>query len=182
MLCLPTKEENVGIKILLNFGAPFGRYKSPKYCDEANLSAVSPALQDVEIVCASFEAVLVRAKPGDFVYFDPPYVPLSQTAHFTAYHANGFAQREQELLRDICLELTERKVSVMLSNSKTEVIRRLYSKRHFRTDEVQANRAINCNGEKRGKITELIITNYPLQRAAQLRLLESRAPFLVPSG
>lgn len=160
------------------FNVPFGRYKSPKHLDRENLLAVSQALQEVDILCTSFETVLERAVPGDWVYFDPPYVPLSQTANFTSYHANGFGPSDQERLRDVCVELSKNKVYMMLSNSDTETIRALYDLPYFVIDEVLANRAINCNGAKRGKITELVITNYPLERIIQLRLLERRAPYL----
>lgn len=145
------------------FNVPFGRYKSPKYLDEENLLAVSQALQGVDILCAPFETVLERVVPGDWVYFDPPYMPLSQTANFTSYHANGFRLSDQEHLRDVCVELSKNKVYVMLSNSEAEPIRSLYSLPYFIIDEVLANRAINCNGAKRGKITELVITNYPVE-------------------
>lgn len=161
------------------FNVPFGRYKSPKYLDQENLLAVSQALQDVDILCTPFETVLERVVPGDWVYFDPPYVPLSQTANFTSYHANGFGLSDQEHLRDVCVELSKNRVYVMLSNSDTETIRSLYSLPYFAIDEVLANRAINCNGAKRGKIKELVIANYPVERAIQLRLLEQRAPYLV---
>lgn len=161
------------------FNVPFGRYKSPKYLDRENLLAVSQALQNVEILCASFDTVLEMAQAGDWVYFDPPYVPVSQTANFTAYHANGFDLQDQERLRDVCMTLSRNNVYIMVSNSDTAIVRSLYQSRYFAIDEVLANRAINCNGAKRGKITELVITNYPVNRAIQLRLLEQRAPYLV---
>jgi len=164
------------------FNVPFGRYKSPKYCDVDNLYAVSKALQDVNITCAPFEKVLEHAKPGDFVYFDPPYVPVSKTANFTAYQVNGFSQDDQRKLRDICVELTARDVNVMLSNSDTDLVRTLYDSPNFTFSEVQANRAINSNAKKRGKVTELIVTNYPIERVAQLRLLESRTRFATNSS
>ncbi len=161
------------------FNVPFGRYKSPKYLDKENLLAVSQALQDIEILCAPFESVIDRADAGDWVYFDPPYVPMSQTANFTSYHANGFGLKDQERLRDVCIELSRNNVYITLSNSDTEIIRSLYASAYFAIDEVLANRAINCNGAKRGKITELVITNYPVERAIQLQLLEQRAPYLM---
>lgn len=142
------------------FNVPFGRYKSPKYLDQENLLAASKALQDVDILCASFESVVGRVIPGDFVYFDPPYVPISQTANFVSYHENGFGLSDQEHLRDVCVELSKNKVYVMLSNSNTETVKSMYDLPYFTTDEVLANRAINCKGEKRGKIAELVITNY----------------------
>lgn len=142
------------------FNVPFGRYKSPKYCDEENLRAVSAALQDVNVACAEFDQVLSMAAAGDLVYFDPPYVPLSQTASFTAYHANGFSSADQTRLRNVCIELSEIGAYVLLSNSDTELIRSLYNPQYFTISKVEANRAINCVGGKRGKITELIVTNY----------------------
>lgn len=161
------------------FNVPFGQYKSPKYLDKENLLAVSRALENVEILCTSFDTVIERAKPGDWVYFDPPYVPLSQTSNFTSYHANGFGLTDQERLRDICIELSRNNVYITLSNSDTAIIRSLYNYPNFAIDEVLANRAINCNGEKRGKITELVITNYPVEKAVQLRLLEQQSSYLV---
>lgn len=161
------------------FNVPFGRYKSPKYLDKDNLLAVSRALQNVDILCTSFETVLERANPGDWIYFDPPYVPLSQTSNFTSYHANGFGLRDQERLRDVCIELSRNNVYITLSNSDTDIIRDLYGSAYFVIDKVLANRAINCNGAKRGKITELIVTNYPIEQAVQLRLLEKKSPYLV---
>lgn len=158
------------------FNVPFGRYKSPKYLDRENLLAVSQALQKVEIVCTSFETVVEKAQPGDWVYFDPPYVPVSPTANFTAYHANGFDLRDQERLRDVCITLTRNNVYVMVSNSDTPVVRSLYASSPFVIDEVQANRAINCDSAGRGKITELVITNYLPHRAIQLQLFDHEGP------
>jgi DNA adenine methylase len=156
------------------FNVPFGRYKSPNYCDQDNLRAVSKALRKVEIACVPFEKVLDRAQPGDLVYFDPPYVPLSETSNFTGYQPNGFSLDDQRRLHDVCMELTEQNVSVMLSNSDTDFVQRLYAAPCFSVSEVQANRAINSNARKRGKLTELVITNCSAERARQLRLLESR--------
>ena len=143
------------------FNVPFGRYKNPRYVDEANIRAVSLALQQIDIHHAPFESVLDHAQPGDLVYFDPPYVPLSATANFTAYYAGGFSMQDQRRLRDVCVELTRREVWVILSNSDTPVVRELYSGSPFTISEVYANRAINSNATRRGKTTELTITNYP---------------------
>jgi DNA adenine methylase len=143
------------------FNVPFGRYRSPRTCDPDNLRAVSAALQGVDIRCAPFETVLEWARPGDLVYFDPPYAPLSATAYFTAYQAGGFSAADQARLRDVCAELARRGVYVMLSNSDTEEIRSLYEAARFVLSRVEANRAINSNASRRGKITELIITSYP---------------------
>lgn len=142
------------------FNVPFGRYASPPYLDRENLLAVSQSLQSVDILCASFETILDRAAPQDWVYFDPPYMPVSPTAHFTSYQANGFGLSDQERLRDVCVELSKNRVYVTLSNSDTGVIRTLYDLPGFAVHQVLANRAINCNGTGRGKISELIITNF----------------------
>jgi DNA adenine methylase len=144
------------------FNVPFGRYKAPNYCDRSNLAAVSRALQDVDLACAPFECVLERARAGDWVYFDPPYAPLSRTANFTGYQANGFTAEDQRRLRDVGAELALRGVSVMVSNSDTELVRSLYAPPTFALDRVLAQRAINSNGARRGKITELIVTSYPI--------------------
>lgn len=161
------------------FNVPFGKYKNPNYLDKDNLKAVSRALQKVDIHNAPFETVLDYAKAGDLVYFDPPYVPLSQTANFTSYQANGFSLDDQRRLRDVCIELTRRNVYIILSNSDTETVRNLFSPYSFEINEVLANRAINCNGKRRGKMTELIITNYPTEKAVQLQLLERQPVFRV---
>ncbi len=142
------------------FNVPFGSYKSPKICDEPNLLAVSQALQGVKIACKSFETVARKASKQDLVYFDPPYEPLSKTANFTSYQKDGFTQDSQRLLRDVCHKLTKREAKVILSNSSAALIHELYGSNGFHIDEVQANRAINSNPAKRGKLTELIVTNY----------------------
>ncbi len=152
------------------FNVPFGRYKSPAYLDRENLLAASQALQHVEILCAPFDTVAERAEPGDWVYFDPPYVPVSQTANFTSYYANGFTLQDQERLRDVCIALSQKEVYVMVSNSDAALVRSLYASPYFTVDKVQANRAINSNGAKRGKITELVITNYRVDQLLEPRL------------
>ena len=140
------------------FNAPFGRYKNPNYRDPDNLYAVAKALANIDLTNAPFENILDNAKSGDLVYFDPPYVPLSATANFTGYSANGFAYADQVRLRDVCVELDKRGVYVLLSNSATDIVRDLYNP-HFKLEEVQARRAINSNPNKRGKLAELVVTN-----------------------
>jgi len=143
------------------FNVPFGRYKNPNYVDSPNLIAVSQALQQADIHRAPFECVLDHAKAGDLVYFDPPYVPASETANFTSYQAGGFLECDQIKLKEICAELTKKDVHLILSNSDTKMVRDLFSHDSFEINEVYANRAINSNGKGRGKTIELIITNYP---------------------
>lgn len=141
------------------FNAPFGRYKNPKFRDVENLHAVAKALTNVSLQNESFNIVLENTRPGDFVYFDPPYVPLSVTANFTSYHRDGFGYDEQVRLRNVACELDQRGVHVMLSNSATEVVRDLYGS-HFNIEQVLARRAINSDPNKRGKLSEFLITNY----------------------
>ncbi|MFA6034025.1 MAG: DNA adenine methylase [Myxococcota bacterium] len=138
------------------FNVPFGSYKNPAICDENNLLACSEALQDTEILHEDFSKVLTRVRKGDFVYFDPPYVPLSATSMFTGYTAEGFGPEEQLRLRDVALELKRRGVKVLLSNSAAGLVRQIYSD-NFEIEEVLASRHINCKAEGRSKITELIM-------------------------
>jgi DNA adenine methylase len=140
------------------FNVPFGRYKNPKILDDENLLAVSNTLSKVRIFHRSFELVTEEAKKGDFVYFDPPYVPLTNTANFTSYTQNAFGLKEQEKLAETFRKLADRGCHVMLSNSDTALVRELYSDFHLFT--VKAARAINCQPDKRGQITELVVSNY----------------------
>ncbi len=140
------------------FNVPVGSYKNPRILNENGLHAASAALQGAELGCAGFESLLERAKPGDFVYFDPPYEPVSETASFTSYARDGFSREDQTRLREVYRALDRRGCRLMLSNSNVPFIRKLY--RGFRIDAVAAPRAINCNAKKRGKVTELVVRNY----------------------
>ena len=140
------------------FNVPVGSYKNPRILDENGLCAASYALQAVHLACVGFESLLESAKPGDFVYFDPPYEPVSETASFTSYARNGFTREDQTRLRDVCRALDRRGCKLMLSNSDVPFIRELYQ--DFRTDTVAAARAINCNAKKRGKVSEVVVRNY----------------------
>jgi DNA adenine methylase len=137
---------------------PFGRYKNPRIVDEKNLRAVSEALKRAEILLDDFGRVLDFARPGDFVYFDPPYYPLSRTANFTDYTAESFGPEDQKRLARVFRELDRRGCLVMLSNSDTTFIRDLY--RGYDVRVVYAKRAINCQAEGRRPISELVIRNY----------------------
>jgi len=138
------------------FNVPFGRYKNPTICDGGRLMACSEALQNVTLVHGDFMGVEERAEPGDFVYFDPPYVPLNTTSSFTSYTRDGFTIDDQIRLRDLALRLKERGVHVLLSNSSAEVVRELYSPK-FTVKEVMASRAINSRASARGKVAELLM-------------------------
>ncbi|HRY36964.1 MAG: DNA adenine methylase [Candidatus Paceibacterota bacterium] len=143
------------------FNVPFGKYTNPLICDEDNLRKVSKALYNIDIKHQDYKEVLKKAKKGDFVYFDPPYYPVSKTASFTSYTAETFLEKEQTELRDTLVELNKRGCFVMLSNSDTPFINKIYSGiKGVRINKVQAGRAINSNGSGRGKITEVLITNY----------------------
>lgn len=141
-----------------HFNVPIGRYTNPRILDEEGLRRASAALQGAELVQQSFEQILRQARPSDFVYFDPPYAPLSETANFTSYAEGGFGLAEQERLRDVFAELDRKRCKVMLSNSDTPLIHELY--KGYRIDRVAAPRAINCNAKKRGPITEVVVRNY----------------------
>lgn len=102
----------------------------------------------------------LNAGADDFVYFDPPYQPLSATASFTSYAKSSFGEREQEALRDVCLALHDQGAKVMLSNSDTPLIRALYTGGVFTIETVQAPRYVNSRADARGAVNELLITNY----------------------
>ncbi|MUL36464.1 DNA adenine methylase [Gloeocapsopsis dulcis] len=139
------------------FNVPMGKYKNLQICNSELLRAVAQALQVTQIEVKPFEAVLNYAKsPEDFVYFDPPYYPLSNTSNFTAYSRDAFNKDDQIKLKDVCVELAHRGVKVMQSNSDCLFIRELY--RDFKIYEIKAARAINSNATKRGKISEVLIT------------------------
>lgn len=141
------------------FNVPIGKYKNPKICNSELLRSVSVALQTTQIEVRHFETVLNYAESAqDFVYFDPPYYPLTPTSNFTAYSRYAFNKDEQIKLKEAFTELTMRGVKVMLSNSDSLFIRELY--REFKIHEILASRAINSDAKKRGKITELLVTSY----------------------
>lgn len=140
------------------FNVPFGNYKNPTIFNEDNLLAVSGLLKNAELHTMSFEKVLNYAETNDFIYLDPPYYPLNGTSKFTSYTKDNFLEKEQKKLAEVFRELDKRGCKVMLSNSNTEFIKNLYQ--DYRNETVNANRFINCDGTKRGIITELVILNY----------------------
>ncbi len=137
------------------FNAPFGRYTNPTICDEPNLRACAEALAGTQLITGDFEDIVSRAKRGDFVYFDPPYVPVSATADFTSYTKDGFGWKDQERLAACALRLKRSGVSVLLSNSDQPHVRRLYKGFEMRT--VKARRNVNSKAGLRGHVNELLI-------------------------
>lgn len=140
------------------FNVPMGSYKNPDIVQEDRLRLASKLLKNVIIKVMSFEKVLDFAKKDDFIYFDPPYYPLKNKKSFTTYTKDSFMEKEQELLADVFKKLDKKGCSVMLSNSDTKFIKDLYL--DYNIHLVQATRMINCNGDKRGKINEVVVTNY----------------------
>jgi DNA adenine methylase len=137
------------------FNVPFGRYKTPRILDKPRLFAAAEALQGVELTVEDFEESCKAAKRGDFVYFDPPYVPVSKTASFAAYHSKAFDFAEHQRLAKTFARLNKRRVTLLLSNSDTPETRELFQA--FDTRTVQATRAINSKGAKRGAVPELLV-------------------------
>jgi DNA adenine methylase len=152
------------------FNVPAGRYANPKICDPDALRAVATALRapGVSVRLASFDGVAFAAQAGDFLYFDPPYAPLSATARFTSYTADGFDAGAQMRLQQVMLDLARRGCRVLLSNSTAPVIHRLYGRDNpeaqavgLRAVKVPARRAINSRATRRGAVKEYLITNLP---------------------
>lgn len=142
------------------FNVPYGRYKNPKIVDVDLLYQISEYLNenDIEILQTDFAEAIKDAKTGDFVYFDPPYIPLNETSSFTSYTHEGFSYEEQVRLRDTFKELTERGVYAMLSNSSSPLVEELY--KDFNIYFVEAQRTNGAKSSSRGKISEIIVTNY----------------------
>ena len=140
------------------FNVPMGNYKNPAIVDSKTLVKAHITLQNVHLATAKYEAVLQCANARDFVYFDPPYHPVSATSSFTSYTSEDFGEDQQRKLSEVVRELSRRGCMVMVSNSDTPLIWGLYN--GFRRTHVKASRLINSNSEQRGKIRELVITNY----------------------
>ena len=147
------------------YNVPFGRYKNPKIVDVDRIQAASRLLKNIIISSDRFYSVKEHAKLGDIVYFDPPYLPISETSDFTAYSKSGFGYEDHELLRKTCIELHDRGVLFVQSNSYVEPIIDLYREvDEFRLEKVQMNRAINSKATQRGEVNEILITNIPKKK------------------
>ena len=145
------------------FNSPFGHYKNPNIVNEPVLRAVNKYFSSSNITFCNedFAVTLGRISKGSFVYLDPPYDPVSDTANFTGYNRGGFDRNEQIRLKQCCDELTQRGVKFMLSNSATTFIKELY--KDYDISIVQAKRAINSDASKRGAIEEVLIRNYGIE-------------------
>ena len=142
-----------------------GAYKNPLICDDENLKAISAALQKVEIVCGDYRESESFIDDKTFVYFDPPYRPLTETSSFTSYTENMFDDAAQIELAEFVQKLDKKGARVVVSNSDPKNVNMdddffddLYRHQHIK--RIEANRMINSNARSRGKISELLIANY----------------------
>ncbi len=142
------------------FNAPFGKYPNPNIAPPKIIYAVSDYLNkaDISITSTDFAEAVETARAGDFIYFDPPYDPVSDTSSFTGYHKSAFGRSEQERLFKVFKDLDRRGCKVMLSNSDTRFIRDLY--KNYKKEDILATRRINAVGSGRGAIREVLIMNY----------------------
>jgi len=147
------------------FNVPFGRYKNPTICDERNLKEVHKSLHDVKLISGDFEKADKYIEKETFVYFDPPYKPISRSSYFTSYSKGGFTDSDQKRLSQFYKKMDKRKAYLLLSNSdpknedpENDFFDKLY--KGFTIERVDANRFINCDPKRRGSIKELIIKNY----------------------
>jgi DNA adenine methylase len=141
------------------FNVPFGRKAKISLGEESNFRSVSEIFKTVVLENKPFEVLADKVKPGDLVYFDPPYVPLSETSAFTSYSAGGFGMKEQIQLRDLFVQLDKAGVNVVMSNSSAPVIRdELYKGYAF--TEIQASRNVSASARGRAAVTELIVSNF----------------------
>ena len=142
------------------FNVPFGRYKDPKIVDEQRIREASRLLQNIEIYSERFYNVRNHVESGDIVYFDPPYLPVSETSDFTSYSKTGFGYDDHVRLRDTCLALDRMGVYFVQSNSYVEPVIELYQGiPSFKIEVVQMNRPINSKVSKRGQVNEILVTN-----------------------
>ena len=149
-----------------DFNVPVGRYAAPRICDEQTLRAAAAVLRSSAVTLhhRSFTEVAEAAGPGDLIYFDPPYAPLTATSRFTAYTPDSFSAEDQQTLQQLAVTLAERGCVVIVSNSTARVVTDLYQapearRAGLRTYRIPARRAINSNASRRGSIEEYIIAN-----------------------
>jgi DNA adenine methylase len=143
------------------FNTPFGGRSDVKIVERASLMNASALLRACTLTQEDFEVILDHASPGDFVYIDPPYWPLEGYADFKRYTRDFFGKEDHRRLAACFRRLSDRGIKALLSNSSCPEVKNLY--RGFHQVEVSATRQINCISTKRGKIKELLVTNYPLE-------------------
>jgi DNA adenine methylase len=137
---------------------PWGKYENPSVCDAETVHACHASLKGVHVHTEGFEQSLARVKPGDLVYMDPPYVPVSVTSNFTGYGKLGFGERDQEDLAGEFRRLDKLGAKCVLSNSDCSWVRELYE--GFNIRSVSARRNVNSDGKKRGPVAEVVVTNF----------------------
>lgn len=146
------------------FNVPFGDMKNPTICDDDALSAASALLQHCDMFCMNTLEDLpkIECRAGDFVYFDPPYDPVSKTASFTSYTKAGFGLPHHKRLAELASTIADSGACVMLSLSDTALMRELYEApgSRWNVDRVSARRSISCKGKSREAVTELIVRSY----------------------
>lgn len=142
------------------FNTPYGKYKNPNIVNASTIRAVSKYFNKgtIKIISGDYKDSLKGLRKGAFVYFDPPYVPISTSSSFTGYTEGGFSLKNQEELKEQCDKLNARGINFLLSNSDCEFIRELYKDYNIIT--VKAKRNINRNGSDRGEINEVLVMNY----------------------
>jgi DNA adenine methylase len=140
------------------FNVPFGKYANPKICDDKILLACSKALQGCRIEVRDFEETVSDATEGDFIYFDPPYVPVTATSNFTSYTDKGFDDNDQARVASVAQRLVSRGVQVLASNSDMPAVHSLYSS--FHRTSVPARRNLNSKADARGPVAELVISSH----------------------
>lgn len=141
------------------FNVPLGRYTNPTVCDEPLLRAASRVLRGVQLEVVDFEQACAEPSPGDAVYFDPPYVPLSKTSSFTAYHSTDFGEADHRRLAEQLSTLKKKRIAAVLSNSDTALTRELFERRGLDTERVWMTRSINSSSTGRGEVAELLVSN-----------------------
>lgn len=144
------------------FNSPWGKYKNPNITNETTINALHTYFnkENITIKCGDYKDALKGIRKGAFVYFDPPYMPISSSASFTGYTAGGFGEQEQIALKEQCDALDAKGIKFLLSNSSCPFIEDLY--KDYIIEHVNAKRAINANPEKRGEIKEVLVRNYEL--------------------
>ena len=147
------------------FNVPYGKYKNPLICDEENLKKLFKILKGIKVKHQDYQKTILNVKKGDFIYLDPPYAPLSPTSSFTSYTKDGFGEQQQIELRDTFYELHKKGCFVMLSNSNSDFINKIYGELTKRSKKIKiiklnANRMINSKATGRGKIKEVLVVNY----------------------